>query len=231
MGLKCIVVDDEPLACRLITNYVERTEGLTLCGAFTSAAKAIEAICEQKPDIAFLDIQMPEMTGLEMARRMPESTRVIFTTAYRDYAVEGFRVNALDYLLKPVSYSEFLEAVGRAKPLSQIKEEVFITVKSEYRLIRIKANDILYIEGLKDYIKIYISGEDKPVLTLMSMKSIEAMLPENAFMRVHRSFIANTTFIKSFEHGRIIFPNANIPVSDSYRAALIQRLQNASFPK
>lgn len=226
MELRCIVADDEPLACRLITTYVERTEGLKLCGAFTSASQALDAICEQKPDIAFLDIQMPEMTGLDIARRIPETTRVVFTTAYRDYAVEGFRVNALDYLLKPVSYAEFLEAVGRAKPTSHPAEEAFINVKSEYRLIRIKVSDIIYIEGLKDYIKIHTTTGEKPVLTLMSMKSIEAMLPENTFMRVHRSFIANLSLIKGFEHGRVVYPNASIPVSDSYRTFLMQRLQN-----
>lgn len=226
MVLRCIVADDEPLACRLITTYVERTEGLKLCGSFTSASQALDAICKDRPDIAFLDIQMPEMTGLDIARLIPETTRVIFTTAYRDYAVEGFRVNALDYLLKPVSYAEFLEAVGRARRSSCTMEDAFITVKSEYRLIRIKVRDIIYIEGLKDYIKIHSITEDKPVLTLMSMKSIESMLPEAYFMRVHRSFIANLSLIKGFEHGRLTYSNVSIPVSDSYRSTLMLRLQN-----
>lgn len=224
MKLTCIVADDEPLACRLISAYVERSEDLTLVGAYTSAAQALDAIMEIKPDIAFLDIQMPEISGLEIARKIPQDTRVVFTTAYRDYAVEGFRVNALDYLLKPISYAEFMEAVERAKKSRKAKDDLFITVKSEYRLIRIKVADIVYIEGLKDYIKIYVSGESRPVLTLMSLKSIEAMLPADSFMRIHRSFIANIKLIKSFGQGHVCYENATIPVSDSYRNALLEKL-------
>ena len=175
-ALKCMIVDDEPLACRLLSSYVERTDSLTLAGSFTSASRGLEAINSVVPDIAFLDIQMPEMSGIELAGRITAAgTRVVFTTAYPDFALEGFRVNALHYLLKPISYSEFLEAVGRAAVLRpQSGEERYITVKSEYRLIRICVSDILYIEGLKDYIKIYTDGEPRPVLTLMSMKAVEA---------------------------------------------------------
>ncbi len=223
--LKCIVVDDEPLACRLIASYVNRTEAMQLCGAYTSANQALDAICQQKPDLAFLDIQMPEINGIELAKRLPATTRVVFTTAYPDFAVEGFKVNALHYLLKPISYEEFLEAVSRATT-SRRETERFISVKSEYRVIRININDILYIEGLKDYIKIYIDGEQRPVLTLMSLKAIETMLPAENFMRVHRSFIANTSRIKILEQGKIVYGDAKVPVSDSCRQALMDRLQN-----
>lgn len=223
--LRCIVVDDEPLACRLIASYVERTDGLKLCGVFTSANQALEAICTEQPDIAFLDIQMPGISGIELAKRVPQNTRVVFTTAYPDFAIEGFKVNALHYLLKPVSYEEFLEAVERAT-LSRTETARYISVKSEYRLIRINISEILYIEGLKDYIKIYVSGEQRPILTLMSLKSIEAMLPAKSFMRVHRSFIANTDRIKVFEQGKIVYGDARVPVSDNCRQALIERLQN-----
>ncbi len=223
-----MIVDDEPLACRLLSSYVERTESLTLAGSFTSASRGLEAINSVVPDIAFLDIQMPEMSGIELAGRITAAgTRVVFTTAYPDFALEGFRVNALHYLLKPISYSEFLEAVGRAAVLRpQSGEERYITVKSEYRLIRICVRDILYIEGLKDYIKIYTDGEPRPVLTLMSMKAVEALLPQENFMRVHRSYIANTGRIRLFEQGRIVYGDARIPVSDSCRAMLMERLQN-----
>ncbi|MDE5553567.1 MAG: response regulator, partial [Muribaculaceae bacterium] len=159
-SLRCIVVDDEPLACRLIASYVERTEGLELCGSFTSAMQALDAINSLKPDIAFLDIQMPELTGLDIARRITAQTKIVFTTAYRDFAVEGFQVNAIHYLLKPISYAEFLQAVERAGG-GRNDQQQFISVKSEYRLIRIPVNDILYVEGLKDYIKIYIDGQPR----------------------------------------------------------------------
>ncbi len=223
MALKCIVVDDEPLACRLIASYVARTENLVLGGSFTSAARAFDAICEMHPDLVFLDIQMPEMTGLDIARRIPESTQVVFTTAYRDYAVEGFRVNALDYLLKPVSYDEFLEAVRRATERRTTAGQ-FISVKSEYRLIRIRVADILYIEGLKDYIKIYVSGNPRPILTLMSMKNIENILPSDTFMRVHRSYIANLSRAEALAKGNLVYGETIVPVSDSNRPTLTRRM-------
>lgn len=222
--LRCIIADDEPLACRLISSYVERTEGLELSGAYTSAVQALEAISHVKPDLAFLDIQMPELTGLDIARRIEGDTKVVFTTAYRDFAVEGFQVNALHYLLKPISYDEFLQAVGRASA-SRAEQPQFISVKSEYRLIRIPVKDILYVEGLKDYIKIFIDGQPRPVLTLMSMKAIEAALPAESFMRVHRSFIANTDRLRVIEQGRIVYGNARIPVSDSCRQQLVERIK------
>lgn len=224
-SLRCIVVDDEPLACRLMASYVERTEGLELCGSYTSALHALDAINKENPDIAFLDIQMPELTGLDIARRITAQTKVVFTTAYRDFAVEGFQVNAIHYLLKPISYAEFLQAVERASA-SRSEQQQFISVKSEYRLIRIPVNDILYIEGLKDYIKIYIDGQPRPVLTLMSMKAIEATLPSESFMRVHRSYIANTDRIRVLEQGRIVYGDTRIPVSDSCKPFLLERIKN-----
>lgn len=224
-SLRCIVVDDEPLACRLIASYVERTEGLELCGSYTSALHALDAINKENPDIAFLDIQMPELTGLDIARRITAQTKVVFTTAYRDFAVEGFQVNAIHYLLKPISYAEFLQAVERASG-GRSEQQQFISVKSEYRLIRIPVNDILYIEGLKDYIKIYIDGQPRPVLTLMSMKAIEATLPSESFMRVHRSYIANTDRIRVLEQGRIVYGDTRIPVSDSCKPFLLERIKN-----
>lgn len=225
-SLRCIVVDDEPLACRLMTSYVNRTEGLTLAGSYTSAVAALDAIIDLQPDIAFLDIQMPGMSGLEIAAKVPETTRIVFTTAYPDFALDGFKVNAIHYLLKPISYDEFLEAVKRAAAIGNRSYRRYISVKSEYRLIRIDVDSILYIEGLKDYIKIYTDDQQRPILTLMSLKSIETMLPAESFMRVHRSFIANTDRIRMLEQGRIAYGDVRIPVSDNYRSALMERLQN-----
>lgn len=222
--LNCIIVDDEPLAARLLASYAERTELLNLSGVYTSAEKAFDEILRQKPDIVFLDIQMPEMSGLEIARHIPDETRIVFTTAYPDFALDGYKVNALHYLLKPISYPEFLEAVGRASKQHGNRPQ-FISVKSEYRIVRLPVDSIVYVEGLKDYVKIYLDGEPRPVLTLMSMKAVEAMLPSDTFMRVHRSYIANISRMRVFEQGRIVYGETKIPVSDSFRAALMSRLK------
>lgn len=231
--IRCCVIDDEPLAVRLIASYVQRTPVLELCGTFNSASEAVRPIIDGKIDIVYLDIEMPQINGIEFARIIPPSCRIIFTTAYDRYAVQGFRVNAVDYLLKPVSYEEFLEATNRAVksitrtsavPAAQQRE--FLLVKSEYRLIQVRISDILYIEGLKDYIKIFVSGQTKAILTLMSMKAIEQALPEDTFMRVHRSYIVNTSKISIIERNHIIIADHLIPVSESYRQAFAEYISS-----
>lgn len=223
--VRCCVIDDEPLAVRLIASYVQRTPVLELCGTFHSASEAVRPIIDGDIDIVYLDIEMPQINGIEFAKIIPPACRIIFTTAYDRYAVQGFRVNAVDYLLKPVSYEEFLEATNRAvkaiqaaaaTPPSAPRRE-FLLVKSEYRLIQVRISDILYIEGLKDYIKIFVSGQSKAILTLMSMKAIEQALPAGEFMRVHRSYIVNTSRISIIERNHIIIGDNPIPVSESYR--------------
>lgn len=225
MSYRCCVIDDEPLAVRLIASYVERTPTLELCGSFGSASEAIKTIIEGNIDIIYLDIEMPQINGIEFAKIVPPSCHIIFTTAYDRYAVQGFRVNAIDYLLKPVSYDEFLEATNRAIKTIEaeksasipVKQREFLLVKSEYRLIQIRISDILYIEGLKDYIKIYMAHQQKAILTLMSMKGIEQALPSGKFMRVHRSYIVNTSQISIIERNHLIIAGNTIPVSESYR--------------
>lgn len=168
---------------------------------------------------------MPGLSGLELARLVPDTARIIFTTAYADHALEGFRVHAFDYLLKPVSYDEFLQSTMRAykeksapaEPSTLISTPGHLLVKSEYRLLRLPLADIEFIEGLKDYVKIYIAGDDKPVLSLMSMKSLEESLGEQSFMRVHRSFIVNLDKVRIIERNCIIMRDRAIPVSESYR--------------
>jgi DNA-binding LytR/AlgR family response regulator len=184
-------------------------------------------ILEKQVDVVFLDIEMPQLNGMEFAKIIPQSTRIIFTTAYDQYAIQGFKVNALDYLLKPIDYNEFLGAVNKAhicfdvlhnNRVNQESTNDYIIVKSEYRLVQIPTADILFIEGLKDYVKIYTIDEQKSIMTLMNMKTLEQSLP-SSFMRVHRSFIVNTNQIKIIERNRIVFCNKYIPVSDSYRQA------------
>ena len=193
MILRCAIVDDEPLALGLLESYVKKTPFLQLVGSYSSAVQAMKEIPEQKVELLFLDIQMPELNGLEYSKTVDSRTRIIFTTAFDQYAIDGYRVNALDYLLKPISYTDFLQAVDKALKwfeLSQKTEEkTSIFVKSDYKLVQIELKNILYIEGLKDYIKIYVEGTPKPILSLMSMKAMEELLPSSKFMRVHRSFI------------------------------------------
>jgi hypothetical protein len=222
--LNCCVIDDEPLAAALIASYIERTPFLECAGVFGSAQEAIRSVIQGNIDLIFLDINMPQLNGLEFARLVPPSTRVIFTTAYDQFAVDSFKVNALDYLLKPISYEEFSKSATRALhyfmsqgadvPQDAVKKAII--VKSEYKLVQIMVDDILYIEGLKDYVKIVT--ENQTVMTLMNIKTLESTLPVSKFMRVHRSFIVNKDRITVIERNRIVFGKMYIPVSDSYKA-------------
>ena len=238
MKLKCAIIDDEPLAVSLLKNYVEKTPFLELAGSYTSAIKAMEEITNGlQPDLLFLDIQMPEVNGLEFSRIIGDRCRTIFTTAFEQYAVDSYRVNALDYLLKPFSYSDFLQACEKARQWFELNQNrnsapiipQSIFVKSEYKLIQIDLDKILYIEGLKDYVKIYIENEPHPVLSLMSLKSLEEQLPEQKFVRVHRSFIVHMEKIKVIERNRIVFGKTYIPISDSYKEQLIEQLNRRSI--
>lgn len=233
MTLNCAIVDDEPLALDLMESYVAKTPFLNLTGKYSSAVQAMKELPERQVDLLFLDIQMPELSGLEYSKMVSPDTRVVFTTAFEQYAIDGYRVNALDYLLKPISYADFLQAANKAvqwfELLQQPKEEITsIFVKSDYKLIQIPLDNILYIEGLKDYIKIYEEGASKPILSLMSMKAIEELLPASRFMRVHRSFIVQKEKIRVVDRGRIIFGKTYIPVSDSYKQAFQEFLDKRS---
>ncbi|WP_288911088.1 LytTR family DNA-binding domain-containing protein [uncultured Bacteroides sp.] len=222
MTLNCAIVDDEPLALNLLESYVNKTPFLTLAGKYSSAVQAMKELPGKQIDLLFLDIQMPELNGLEFSKMVNSHTRIVFTTAFGQYAIDGYKVNALDYLLKPISYVDFLQAANKAvqwfELLQQPKEEIdSIFVKSEYKLVQIELKNILYVEGLKDYIKIYEEGNSKPILSLMSMKAMEEMLPASRFMRVHRSYIVQKDKIRIIDRGRIVFGKTYIPVSDSYK--------------
>ena len=231
--LNCILADDEPLALDLIKGYVERIPFLNLVRCCSNANEVMETTNETQIDLAFLDIQMPGLNGLELARTLNNRTLIIFTTAFDNYAIEGYKVNAIDYLLKPFNFEEFYDAAIKAQRIFEERNtptisvnNQYIFVKTEYRIQRIDFLNILYIEGLKDYVKIYMQNQVKPVVSLMSMKSIIERLPQNQFMRVHRSFIVNLTKIQTIERSRILFGDVYIPISDNYKDAFWEYVNN-----
>ena len=244
MILNCIAVDDEPLALGLVASFIGQTPFLNLLGKYSSAVEALKAIHSQKVDVVFLDIQMPDLNGIELARVLDNSKsnkpRIIFTTAYNQFALEGYRVDALDYLLKPFNYEEFLHAATKALAYSELLEksaaavaapvaaapiaeerieDEYLFLKVEYQLVRIALNDILYIEGLKDYVKVWVKSVEKPILSLTSLKSLEEKLPSKKFMRVHRSFIASLDKINSITRNALQIGKINITVGDQYKEA------------
>jgi len=226
MKLKAIVIDDEPLALSLVSEYICKTPFFELVGEFDHPLDAIDFLSSELVDVIFVDIQMPDLTGIEFTRSLEGAHKIIFTTAYEKYALEGFKLNAIDYLLKPFSYEEFLKAARKAHKQCELEKDSqpiikanseFLFLKSEYKIRRINFNDILFIEGLKDYIKVHTIENEKPILSLNSMKSLEQKLPEDRFMRVHRSYIVNLDKIDTIERSRIIFGKTYIPVSDMYK--------------
>lgn len=224
MTLRCAIIDDEPLAAELLAGYAERTPGLRLTGVYGSAVAAMKDLRQSPVDLLFLDIQMPELSGLEFARLLPTETRVVFTTAFDRYAVDGYKVNAAGYLLKPVSYEQFAatvatvaESVAAGRRRSAAARDGFVYVKSEYKLVRVDLADISHIEGVKDYVKIYLGGRRRALMSLMSMKTLEDSLPRGQFIRVHRSFIVNMAKVTMIDRGRIVVGEDYIPVSESYK--------------
>lgn len=243
MTLTCAIIDDEPLAISLLESYVKKTPFLLLTGKYSSAVHALGNLEKEPVDLLFLDIQMPELNGMEFSRILKGHTRIVFTTAFEQYALDSYKVNALDYLLKPISYPDFLQAADKAlqwyellqhnvshAPSTTEIESIFI--KTEYKLVQIDLRKILYVEGLKDYVKIYTEDDPRPVLSLMSMKAMEEMLPPNRFIRVHRSFIVQPEKIKVIERNRIVFGKEYIPISDNYKQKFFDFLAARSlFPK
>ncbi len=226
--LSCLIVDDEPMALHLVESYVLKTPFLKLVRKCSSGFEALNYLNEERVDLLFLDIQMPDFTGLQLAKVLPKSSRIIFTTAFDHYAIEGFKVEALDYLLKPFDYSEFLSAANKAKEwfelvhnskIAKSENKDFLFVKSDYKQLKIKLADILCFEGLKDYVKIWIKDNPKPILTIMSLKALEEELAADKFMRVHRSYIIALDRIEAIERGQIIIKEHRITVSDQYKPA------------
>ena len=223
MTITCAIIDDEPLAAELLESYALKTPYLELVGTYNSAILAMKDLRENPVQLIFLDIQMPELSGVEFAKILPKETRIIFTTAFPQYAVEGYKVNALDYLLKPISYEDFLKSTDKALEWYTIiqrqdayRRDRFVFVKTDYKLQRICLDDILFIEGLKDYVRFYLKNGDR-VMSLMSMKKLDEYLPKPEFLRTHRSYIVHMTETPLVDRFRIVFGENYIPVSENYK--------------
>ncbi|HEX2967899.1 MAG TPA: LytTR family DNA-binding domain-containing protein [Bacteroidales bacterium] len=235
--ITAVAIDDEPLALQLIADYIRKTPDLTLLGQFENPVEAAQFISRNNVDIVFTDIQMPGLTGIEFTRSMLNGPVVIFTTAFEKYAIDGFKLDIADYLLKPFTYEEFLTSVHKAERMirsaSRTAEETvsnneFLFLKSDYKIKRIYFQDILYIEGLKEYVKVFTVHSDKPVLSLSSLKNLEIKLPPERFMRVHRSFIVNLEKIDTIDRSRIVFGKKYIPIGDQYKDKF-QEFLNRNF--
>lgn len=234
--LKCMIVDDEPLAVRLLESFVERTPFLELHSSWLSPAEALEALGPDV-DIVFLDVNMPGISGLDLARFVQPPTLVVFTTAFRDYAFDSYSVHAFDYILKPIDYQRFLSSAQRAldhfnadRPASEADQRVpaenpdYMFVKCDYRMVRVDFDSILYIKAMKDYVCIYTVGRKAAVIALATMKALEEKLPRDRFCRVHKSYIVNMRRIDSVERSRIAIADELIPVSDAYRDRFLSLL-------
>ncbi len=219
--ITCIIVDDEPLARDILVEYTSKISFLQLVAECKNAYEASAALQEHTVDLMFLDIQMPDISGMKLLDTLEQKPYIIFTTAYSDYAVEGFAKNAVDYLLKPISPERFLQAVTKVKDLQKLhnhkpdKNRDYIFVKVEYQTVKINFNDILYIEGLKDYVKIYTT--QGMIMTLLNIKAIMKKLPDNQFVRVHKSYIVSLSAIEKIERNRIVFGSKRVPVGDTYK--------------
>lgn len=236
--LTCIAVDDEPLALDLVSAFINQTPFLHLAGRYSSAIEALNHLHREAVDLIFLDIQMPDLSGTDLARVLGKGQpgqggRIIFTTAFNQYALEGYRLDALDYLLKPFNYVEFLRAASKALAYAELHqkaaavpapaaslpepEEDYIFLKVEYQLVRVALDDILYIEGMKDYVKVHLQSAPRPLVSLTSLKALEEKLPAKKFMRVHRSFIVALDKIQAVTRQSIQIGEAHIAVSDQYK--------------
>lgn len=231
--IKCLAIDDEPLALQKLSSYVKKTPYLQLVGACQSALEAKEIMQKEWIDAIFIDINMPDLNGMEFVKQMDRAPMVVFTTAYSEYALEGFKVDAVDYLLKPFGLQDFLRAAQKVRhryelenPATQSnpnEEAVGIDadamyLKSDYKTVRINISDIRYVEGMSEYLKIYLEGEKKPLIVLLSMKRLEERLPSNTFMRIHRSYIINLKKIREVNKNRVVLgEDAYLPIGDLYK--------------
>jgi len=230
MNLTCIIVDDEPLAIRLLENFVERTPFLVLKASFTDSISALQTIKNDVVDLLFLDIQMPDLNGMELSRMVPSRTRIIFTTAFKEYAFDSYEVNALDFLLKPIRYDKFLTAAEKARdwferqPQTTKKQKTTVFLKADGELQQVPLTDVVYVEGMKDYVIFHLS--DRRLVTHMTMKAVEELLPSAHFMRVSRSYIVALDKIRKVDRNDCIYiGNEIIHVTDAFLAPFKEYLE------
>ena len=244
-SLRCFVVDDEPLAVKMLENFIARTPFLELVASFTDPVLALSELRTQAPDLVFLDIQMPDLSGMELSRMVPSGTRIIFTTAFKQYAFESYEVSALDFLLKPIRYQKFLEAAEKARewftlkeaataaptaPVSEAKTSTFFKVDGALR--KVEYDDILFVEGMKDYVMVFLASQKQPLVTHVTMKGMEEMLPAGQFMRIHRSFIVALDKVASVSGtGDVKVGDRLLHVSDAYREAFDAYLREHSIAR
>jgi two-component system LytT family response regulator len=235
--MKCVIIDDEPLAVDLIREFVSKIDSLELVNTFNNAIDAISIINQSTVDLIFLDIEMPHFSGIDFINAIDKKPLIIFTTAYSDYAVEGFNLGAVDYLVKPIPFHRFLKSVIRAQQIFNPQntaanttlisvpeiEHDFMFVRAEYENVKLNFADILYIEGLKDYVKIYTT-DSKYTLTLISLIKLENLLSSKGFARVHRSYIINIKHVKSIQKNKVVIADKRIPISESYKNSFFERI-------
>lgn len=236
--MKCVIIDDEPLAVDVLKEFTSRIETLELVATFNNAIDAIAFMNHSNIDLIFLDIEMPQFNGIEFLKSLDKIPMIIFTTAYSEYAVDGFNLGAVDYLMKPIPFHRFFKAILRAQQIAgnqaiqasttptQVQKNIqeYIFVKAEYENIKLNLNDILYIEGLKDYVKIHTSN-GKYILTLNSLKKFEVSLENGDFFRIHRSYIVNLKHVKSIQKNKVVIMDKRIPVGENYKTLLYQQIQ------
>jgi len=225
--LRCIAIDDEPLALELLEDNISKVPYLQLAASFSNPLEALQLLQQEAVDLVFLDIQMPGLTGLQFIQSIPQKPMFILVTAYEKYALEGYSLNVVDYLVKPVALDRFIKACGKAWELYQLKhaardagktaEPQYFFVNADYSLVKVEFADIIWIEGLKDYLKIHLKSSPKPMIIRMSMKAMEEELPSSRFLRIHKSYIVSKDQVTSIRKNSVFLGTKELPIGDSYK--------------
>lgn len=237
--LRCIAIDDEELALELLEDNIQKVPGLQLVGSFTNPLEALQLLRQGGVDLVFLDIQMPGITGLQFIQSVPQKCMFILVTAYESYALDGFNLNVVDYLLKPVAFDRFVMACNRAQELHRLQqgsfsggekaaEATFFFIPVDYKMVKVVFSDIVWIEGLKDYVKIHLRSESHPLVTRMSMKTLEDQLPQASFLRIHRSYIVCKDAITAVRKNSVFLGQHELPVGDHYKEAVDAYIQQGA---